>query len=56
MKELWYYVRHMFPEAERELKRINKARTRVDYSAAVGDMFASGRFDPDAAFPGAIPK
>ena len=56
MKELWYYVHHMFPGAERELKRINKARTKEDYTASVRDMFACGRFDPDAAFPGAIPK
>ena len=56
MKELWYYVHHMFPGAERELKRVNKARTKEDYNAAVRDMLASGRFDPDAAFPGAIPK
>lgn len=56
MKELWYYVHHMFPGGDREWRRINKARTREDYSAALRDMFASGRFDPDAAFPGAIPK
>ncbi len=56
MKELWYYVHHMFPGGEREWKRINKARTKEDYAAALRDMFAAGHFDPDAAFPGAIPK
>ena len=56
MKELWYYVHHMFPGAERELKRINKARTKEDYTAAMRDMFASGHFDSSSAFPGAIPR
>ncbi len=56
MKELWYYVHHMFPGAERELKRINKARTKEDYAAAVQDLFRCGRFDPNSAFPGTIPK
>lgn len=56
MKELWYYVHHMFPGAERELKRINKARTKEDYRDAAREIFASGRYDPDAAFPGALPR
>ncbi len=55
MKELWYYVHHMFPGTERELKRINKARSEEDYRDAVRLLFASGRFDPDASFPGAMP-
>ena len=56
LKELWYYVNHMFPGAERELKQLNKARSLSDYESAVGRLFASGRFDPDAAFPGALPE
>jgi tRNA-dihydrouridine synthase len=56
LKELWYYVNHMFPGAERELKQLNKARSLSDYESAVGKLFASGRFDPDAAFPGALPE
>lgn len=55
MKELWYYVHHMFPGSEREWKRINKAKTREAYKASVQGLFASGRFDPEAAFPGSIP-
>lgn len=55
MKELWYYVHHMFPGAERELKRINKARTKEDYQDAFRALFSSGRFNPDAFFPGAMP-
>ena len=56
MKELWYYVNHMFPGADRELKRVGKSRSAEEYRAAVSSLFASGRFDPDAAFPGAIPR
>ncbi len=55
MKELWYYAHWMFPGAQRELKRINKARSEEDYRDAVRLLFASGRFDPDASFPGAMP-
>lgn len=56
MKELWYYAGHMFPDARRELKQINKARTVADYRAAVSALFASGHFDSKACFPGAIPQ
>ena len=56
MKELWYYTGHLFPGAERELKRINKARTKEDYRAAAAALFSSGKFTPDASFPGAIPE
>ncbi len=56
LKEIWYYVNHMFPGADRELKRINKARTLEDYRSAVGMLFHSGCFDSDAAFPGELPK
>lgn len=56
MKEVWYYTSHLFPGAERELKRINKARSKEDYRAAVSALFASGTFDPNAFFPGAIPR
>lgn len=55
MKEFWYYGNHMFPGTARELKRINKARSKEDYRDAVRGMFRSGRFDPDGAFPGAMP-
>ena len=56
LKEVWYYVNHMFPGADRELKRLNKAGTLTDYRAAVTEIFSSGRFEPAAAFPGALPK
>ena len=34
MKELWYYTGHLFPGAQRELKRINKARTSEEIGRA----------------------
>ena len=43
MKELWYYTGHLFPGAQRELKRINKARTSEDYRAAVSSLFSNSR-------------
>lgn len=55
MKELWYYCSHLFPGAQRELKRIGKARSAEDYRSAVAALFASGRFDPQGSFPGAFP-
>jgi tRNA-dihydrouridine synthase len=55
LKEIWYYVNHMFPGADRELKALNKARSLSDYESAVQAIFSSGRFDPAAAFPGAMP-
>ena len=55
MKEIWYYVNHMLPGAEREVKRVNKARSVGEYRTAVSSLFASGHFDADACFPGALP-
>ena len=55
LKEIWYYVNHMFPGADRELKRINKARSLEEYRSALQILAAAGRFDPDGAFPGELP-
>ena len=56
LKEVWYYVNHMFPGADHPLKALNKARSLSEYESAVAAMFGSGRFDPQAAFPGALPE
>ena len=56
MKELWYYVNHKFPGCQRELKALNKARSLADYRDAAAAFFSSGRFDPEAAFPGPFPQ
>lgn len=55
MKELWYYCHALFPGADRERKRIEKARSAGEYRAAAAAMLASGCFDPEAAFPGQVP-
>lgn len=52
LKELWYYLIWKFPGAQRQAKAINKARTLADYRAAVQALFASGLYDPAAAFHG----
>lgn len=50
MKELWFYMLHMFPGSAREAKALNKARTMPDYLSAVSALFSSGYFDPNAVF------
>ena len=52
LKEVWYYVIHMFPGSAAGAKRINKSQTLADYRAAVASLFAEGRFSPAAAFRG----
>ena len=54
LKEVWYYVNYMFPGANRELKRLNKAGSLADYQVAVEALFASDSFDPSASFPGTL--
>lgn len=56
MKELWYYVNHMFPGADRQLKQLKKASSISDYRVALGVMFSSGCFDAESSFPGSRPK
>lgn len=50
MKELWFYMLHMFPGAAKEAKALNKARVMADYISAVNALFSSGYFDPTAVF------
>ena len=39
MKEVWFYLGKMFPEAERELKKVKKAERPEEYLAAVRSVF-----------------
>lgn len=39
MKEVWFYLGKMFPEAERELKKVKKADRPEEYLAAVRGVF-----------------
>lgn len=50
MKQLWYYMIHMFPDSRKEHKAILKANTLEDYASAVSALFASGKFEPDSHF------
>ena len=50
MKELWYYLRFLFPGAEREIKAIFKARSFPDYRAAVHLLLSAHKPDPGACF------
>lgn len=52
MKELWYYIIHMFPDSAREYKALNKTRSLEDYRSAVSVLFSSCPFDPDTGFKG----
>lgn len=50
MKELWFYMLHMFPGAAREAKALNKSRSMADYISAVNALFSGGYFDSNAVF------
>ena len=39
MKEVWFYLGKMFPDAERELKKVKKADKPEEYLDAVGSVF-----------------
>ncbi len=52
LKELWYYMIHMFPESGRSINRLNKAQSLSDYEIAVRALFAGNCFSPSAAFVG----
>ena len=46
MKELWLYMGKNFRGADRLIKQIRKARTPVEYQAAVRTLFTCGDFCP----------
>ncbi len=43
MKELWFYLGHLFPEGEKYLKKIRKAQRMTEYRAAVSAIFGECR-------------
>ena len=47
MKELWFYMGSNFVDSDRLLKEIRKARTIVQYQAAVRTLFIQGDFRVD---------
>ena len=50
MKELWYYMRCLFPGSEKAVKAIFKANTLSDYRSAVSALFAQVPLDPTLGF------
>ena len=50
MKELWFYMLALFPDAGRLGKAVFKSRTLGDYSAAVDALFSGCAFDPSIGF------
>jgi len=52
LKELWYYLIHMFPDSRRGAKDIRKAQDLSDYRAAVRSLFSENSFCAEAAFRG----
>lgn len=51
MKELWNYFRYLFPEGDKELKKVRKAQRSADYEAAVRELFAVCEIKKNAGFP-----
>lgn len=50
MKQLWYFMIHMFPDSKKEHKAILKSNSVVNYTSAVSALFESGKFDHNAHF------
>lgn len=50
MKELWYYMIHMFPDGKKYAKRIKKAERMSDYRAAVEELFRDRELIADGGF------
>ena len=50
MKELWFYMGCLFPDADRALKTILRSRSLPDYRAAVGSLLSHQVPSPDACF------
>lgn len=51
MKELWNYFRYLFPEGDKELKKVRKAQRSADYEAAVRELFAVCEIKKNAGVP-----
>ncbi len=51
MKELWNYFRYLFPEGDKQLKKVRKAQRSADYEAAVRELFAVCEIKKNAGFP-----
>ena len=52
MKQLWYYMIHMYTDYKKEQKAILKSGSLPEYRTAVRALFLSGKFDQDGRFRG----
>lgn len=52
MKELWFYMIHMFSDSSKYAKKIRKAEKLSDYEAAVSSLFIEQNLVKGAGFPG----
>lgn len=50
MKQLWYYMIHMFSDCRKEQKAILKSQTLHDYRNAARVLFRSDHFNPEGKF------
>lgn len=53
MKELWSYLRRLFPDSDRALKRLAKSKRPEEYEAAAHDILSNERLDPEGAYSAA---
>lgn len=54
MKETWFYLMNLFPDAGRVGKKIRKAQRFGEYEAAVSELFRECRVDPERGYPPAV--
>lgn len=52
MKELWGYMKCLFPGSEKELKRLGKTRRPEDYELAAREILKYAALEPEAAYTG----
>ncbi|HIX29185.1 MAG TPA: tRNA-dihydrouridine synthase family protein [Candidatus Blautia stercoravium] len=50
MKELWFYMGHLFEENKKQMKKIKKAQKLSDYMEAVDSLFEEGKFYAQGTF------
>lgn len=50
MKELWFYIGALFPDADKELKKIKKSNHYMEYEAAVNSIFSQYEIYTDITF------
>ena len=50
LKELWFYMQHVFPGESKAVKAVFKSKTLPDYRSAVAFLFSSCAFDGNSFF------